>query len=104
MDRHSVSVWGKLFCTVFMWMFLSGICFAEIKQVRPTTIPDKPAASTKADAKQEKASEKRGRAPKEEPMIRVGLSDGQASASLTADTAYTAVDALTGQSVEKFSG
>ena len=93
-----------MFCTFFVWIFLSGVCFATVKEVRPTMTPDKPSVRAGSGTKKSDASEKRGRVPKEEPMIRVGLSDGQASASLTADTAYTAYDALTGKELDKFAG
>ena len=104
MFRHFKPVWWQTFCTIIVWTLLSGACFATVKDIQPTMTPDKTPSTARSGAKTEAASEKRGRVPKEEPMIRVGLSEGQASAILTADDAYVARDALTGQGLDKFSG
>ncbi len=104
MDRHFGTVWRKAFCTFFLWVFLSGICFATVKGIQPEMTPDKPSSIAGSSAKKSDISEGRGRVPKEEPMIRVGLSDGQVSAILTADDAYVARDALTGQGLDKYKG
>ena len=81
-------------------LFFSGACFAAPKEVKPTMTPDKPSAESRGATKPG-ASEPRGRVPKEEPVIRVGLSDGQASAVVTADGEYVIRDAATGQGIDK---
>ena len=91
----------KTFCVAVLVLLFSGVCFAAVKETRPTMVPDKPSATSRG--KTEK-TEPRGRVPKEEPVIRVGLSDGQASAVITADDAYVIRDAVTGQGLDKIAG
>ena len=79
--RNHGSVCWKILCMAFLWVLLSSVCFAAAKDLSPEM-----------------------RVPKEEPMIRVGLSDGQASAVLIADDAYVVRDALTGQGIDKIAG
>ena len=104
MNRYFGTAWRKAFCTFFLWAVLSSVCFATVKDIQQEMTLDKPASSAGTSAKKSDNPEGRGRVPKEEPMIRVGLSDGQASAILTADDAYVARDALTGQGLDKFKG
>ena len=102
--RNHDSVCWKILCTAFLWVLLSNVCFAAAKGIVPEMAPDKPSATAGSGRKQEESPERRGRVPKEEPMIRVGLSDGQASAVLIADDAYVVRDALTGQGIDKIAG
>lgn len=107
MKQGSSSVFLKILCTALVWAVLSGACFAAAKTVQPAKVPDTPPSSaTKARAEKKTAEtpEKRGRAAKEEPMIRVGLDDEQASAVVTAGDAYLLCDALTGQEIGKIAG
>ena len=104
MDRHFGTVWRKAFCTFFLWAVLSGVCLATVKDFQPEMTPDKPSATARTSGKKSDDLEGRGRIPKEEPTIRVGLSEGQASAILTADDAYVVRDVLTGQGLDKFKG
>lgn len=102
--RNHRSVCWKILCMAFLWVLLSSVCFAAAKELSPEMVPDKPSATAGSGAKKEESPERRGRVPKEEPMIRVGLSDGQASAVLIADDAYVVRDALTGQGIDKIAG
>ena len=103
MIRHGFSSVLKSFCMAAAVLLFSGVCFAAPKEVKPTMIPDKPSAESRGTAKNG-ASEPHGRVPKEEPVIRVGLNDGQASAVVTADVEYVIRDAVTGQGIDKISG
>ena len=100
MIRNGFSRVLQSFCMVAVVLFFSGACFAAPKEVKPTMTPDKPSAESRGATKPG-ASEPRGRVPKEEPVIRVGLSDGQASAVVTADGEYVIRDAATGQGIDK---
>lgn len=105
MHRHISSAFWKVFCPVLLLMLLSVPCWAAAKQVRPTMVPDKPSSSaTRGSAPKAEEPNKQGRAPKEEPTIRVGLSDGQTSAVVTTDADYLLCDAATGQKLEKMAG
>ena len=104
MVRQFENVWRKAFCTFLVWTLFCGVCFATVKETRQAMAPEKPSATAGKGANKTGASEKKGRVPKEEPSIRVGLSDGQASAVLTADDAYVVRDAATGQGLDKFAG
>ena len=102
--RHFGTAWRKVVFAFFLWAILSSVCFAAVKGTKPEMTPDKPQAAARGSANKTDMPEGRGRAPKEEPMIRVGLNEGQASAILTADDAYVVRDALTGQGLDKFAG
>lgn len=102
MNRH-ISIL-KIICMAVFILFFSCICLAAEKRVQPTMTPDKPAAGKRGTTKKADESKKQGRVPKEEPMIRVGLSDGQMSAIITADDAFVIRDAVTGQGLDKIAG
>ncbi len=119
MNRHVLFKVLKFFCIIFSLFIFIDICDAAAKEVHPTKIPEKPridnryedkkAEKSVADKKSEnKKSDgtdiKQGRVAKEEPVIRVGLSDGQTSAVITADDSYVIRDAATGQGLEKLAG
>ena len=94
----------KTFCVAVSVLLFSGVCFAAVKETRPTMVPDKPSATSRGKTEKVEKPEPRGRVPKEEPVIRVGLSEGQASAVITADDAYVIRDAVTGQGIDKIAG
>lgn len=104
LNRYVRSLFQTMTYTFFLWTIISGVCFATVKDVQLEMSPDKPSATARAGVKKEEVSEQRGRVPKEEPIIRVGLEDGQASVILTADDAYVVRDALTGEGLNKFAG
>ncbi len=113
MRRHSLFVLICFICAAFSLTFGSVPAFAadrsSVTVPYPTgkTNPEmtgmarKPAAEKKEDTKKEAGPEKRGRAAKEEPIIRVGLSEEQASTVLSADGAYVIRDAATGEELGK---
>ncbi len=71
--------------------------------IQPEMAPDKPSSIARGGRSSADDLAGRGRVPKEEPTIRVGLSDGQSAASVVADDAYVARDALTRQELGNFS-
>ncbi|MCR5030134.1 MAG: SpoIID/LytB domain-containing protein [Selenomonadaceae bacterium] len=115
MRRHSFFVLVGILCAAFYWTMGNAAAFAADRATvgLPTsTAKTNPARAgqsktTPADAAKEPAAEKkaapekRGRAAKEEPIIRVGLAESQASAVLTCDGAYVFRDAMTGAELGK---
>ena len=79
LNRHIYFGALKFFCIAVFVVLFSGICLAAAKPIQPTLTPDKPAAGRRGTTKKAEESERRGRVQKEEPVIRVGLSDGQMS-------------------------
>ena len=104
MNRHIYFGALKFFCIAVFVVLFSGICLAAAKPIQPTLTPDKPAAGRRGTTKKAEESERRGRVPKEEPVIRVGLSDGQMSTIITADDSFIIRDDVTGQGLDKIGG
>ena len=115
MRRHFLFVWVSVFCAVILWMFGGASAFAAdrssvaVPSPAVKANPERVEKMKKNGADEKKESdvqkktdpEKRGRAAKEEPIIRVGLSEEQASAVLTADGAYVFRDTMSGEELGK---
>ncbi|MBO4852674.1 MAG: SpoIID/LytB domain-containing protein [Schwartzia sp.] len=115
MRRHSFFVFIGILCALFYWTFGSASAFAADRAsvgLPSSTVKTNPEragkprqpstdAAKEANTEKKEAPEKRGRAAKEEPIIRVGLAEEQASAVLTSDGAYVFRDAATGAELGK---